>query len=128
LDVPGEDIPCFTKLSITLFLPCGYFFFGRKKDSFGPGEGDPMKGVKAGRKGTGHARAVLCGITEEIYNTFNSFPCFLSPPFCKRRMKGSFLRGLSAFLTFHIFSVTLFTLDSRLFLIQLQINTPVECV
>jgi hypothetical protein len=55
LDVPGEDIPCFTKLSITLFLGnfCqGYFFFGRKKDSFGPGEGDPMKGVKAGRKGT----------------------------------------------------------------------------
>jgi hypothetical protein len=30
----------------------GYFFFGRKKDSFGPGEGGPMKGVKAGRKGT----------------------------------------------------------------------------
>jgi hypothetical protein len=28
------------------------FFFGRKKDSFGPGEGGPMKGVKAGRKGT----------------------------------------------------------------------------
>jgi hypothetical protein len=52
LDVPGEDIPCFTKLSITLFLPHGYFFFGRKKDSFGPGEGGPMKGVKAGRKGT----------------------------------------------------------------------------
>jgi hypothetical protein len=28
------------------------FFFWQKKDSFGPGEGDPMKGVKAGRKGT----------------------------------------------------------------------------
>jgi hypothetical protein len=56
LDVPGEDIPCFTKWSVTLFLPQvkshGYFFFGRKKDSFGPGEGGPMKGVKAGRKGT----------------------------------------------------------------------------
>ena len=31
LDVPGEDIPCFTKLSITLFLPHGYFFLEEKK-------------------------------------------------------------------------------------------------
>jgi hypothetical protein len=38
-------------------------------------------------------------------------------------MKGSFLRGLSTSLTLHSFSVTLFALDSRLFLIQLQINT-----
>jgi hypothetical protein len=28
------------------------FFFGRKKDNFGPGEGVPRKGVKEGRKGT----------------------------------------------------------------------------
>jgi hypothetical protein len=64
----------------------GYFFFGRKKDSFGPGEGGPRKGVKEGQKGpkkkisiffhgtcrramtgrhngTCRARAVLCGIT-----------------------------------------------------------------
>jgi hypothetical protein len=38
-------------------------------------------------------------------------------------MEGSFLRGLSAFLTLHSFSVTCFALDSHLFLIQLQINT-----
>jgi hypothetical protein len=42
-------------------------------------------------------------------------------------MKGSFLRGLSASLTLHSFRVTLFSLDSLLwiilFLIQLQINT-----
>jgi hypothetical protein len=35
--------------SITLFLG---FFFHRKKDNFGPGEGGPRKGVKEGRKGT----------------------------------------------------------------------------
>jgi hypothetical protein len=28
------------------------FFFGRIKDSFGPGEGVPRKGVKEGRNGT----------------------------------------------------------------------------
>jgi hypothetical protein len=62
------------------------FFLGRKKDSFGPGEGGPRKGVKEGQKGpkkkisiffhgtcrramtgrhngTCRARAVLCGIT-----------------------------------------------------------------
>jgi hypothetical protein len=38
-------------------------------------------------------------------------------------MEGSFLRGLSDSLTLHSFSVTLFALGSRLFLIQLQINT-----
>jgi hypothetical protein len=37
-------------------------------------------------------------------------------------MKGSFLRDLSASLTLHSFSVTLFALGSRLFLIQFQIN------
>jgi hypothetical protein len=38
-------------------------------------------------------------------------------------MEGSFLRGLSSFLTLHSFSVTLFPFGFRLFLIQLQINT-----
>ena len=38
-------------------------------------------------------------------------------------MEGSFLRGLSVFLTLHSFSVTLFALSSRPFLIQLEINT-----
>jgi hypothetical protein len=41
-------------------------------------------------------------------------------------MKGSFLRGLSPTLTLRSFSVTLFALGSRLFLIQLQINTQKE--
>jgi hypothetical protein len=49
---------------------------------------------------------------------------FIPPPcFSKRRMKGSFLRGLSTSLTLHSFSVTLFALGSLFFLIQLQINT-----
>jgi hypothetical protein len=38
-------------------------------------------------------------------------------------MKGSFIRGLSASLTLHSCRVTLFALGSRLFFIQLQINT-----
>ena len=73
------------QIVLSIFAP-GYFFFGRKKDSFGPGEGGPRKGVKEGQKGpkknfsiffhrtcgramtgphnrTCGARAVLCGIT-----------------------------------------------------------------
>jgi hypothetical protein len=80
----------FTKLS-SLFLHLDIFFLGRKKDSFGPGEGGPRKGVKEGQKGpkkkisiffhgtcrramtgphngTCGARAVLCGITGYRYN------------------------------------------------------------
>jgi hypothetical protein len=42
-------------------------------------------------------------------------------------MKGSFIRGLSASLTLHSFSVTLFALGSRFFLIQLQIDESTSC-
>ena len=38
-------------------------------------------------------------------------------------MKGSYLRVLPTRLILHSFNVTFFTLGSRLFLIQLQINT-----
>ena len=38
------------QIVLSIFAP-GYFCFGRKKDSFGPGEGGPRKGVKEGQKG-----------------------------------------------------------------------------
>ena len=39
------------QIVLSIFALLGYFFLGRKKDSFGPGEGGPRKGVKEGQKG-----------------------------------------------------------------------------
>ncbi len=51
-------------------------------------------------------------------------PSLVFSPLCSTGTWRVFsLRGLSAFLTLHSFGVTLFALGSRLFLIQLQINT-----
>jgi hypothetical protein len=64
------------------------------------------------------ASVMRISIPLDLSSTLSFLPGVLS----KWRMEGSFLRGLSAFLTLRSFSVTLFPLGSRLFLIQLQIN------